>query len=67
MKTIGYAAHSRAAALAPFAFERRALRSNDVSMEILYCTPFAMTGAGATTPSSQAMKSWGESLMLART
>ena len=37
MKTIGYAAHSRAAALAPFAFERRALRSNDVSMEILYC------------------------------
>lgn len=37
MKTIGYAAYSPDAPLAPFAFERRALRPNDVAMEILYC------------------------------
>jgi len=37
MKTIGYAATSPEAPLAPWAFERRALRANDVAMEILYC------------------------------
>jgi uncharacterized zinc-type alcohol dehydrogenase-like protein len=37
MKTTGYAAQSAEAPLAPFAFERRALRPNDVAMEILYC------------------------------
>ncbi len=37
MKTLGYAALKAGAALAPFPFERRALRSNDVAMEILYC------------------------------
>lgn len=37
MKTIGYAARSAAAPLAPFSFERRELRPNDVAMEILYC------------------------------
>ena len=37
MKTIGYAAESPTAPLAPFSFERRALRANDVAMEILYC------------------------------
>lgn len=37
MKTIGYAAGSAGATLAPYAFERRALRANDVAMEILYC------------------------------
>ena len=38
MKTLGYAASIRRRhALAPFAFERRALRPNDVAMEILYC------------------------------
>jgi uncharacterized zinc-type alcohol dehydrogenase-like protein len=37
MKTIGYAARSAETPLAPFAFERRALRPNDVAMEILYC------------------------------
>ena len=37
MKTIGYAAQSAGAALAPWRFERRALRPNDVAMEILYC------------------------------
>lgn len=37
MKTYGYAAQSAGAPLAPFAFERRALRPNDVAMEILYC------------------------------
>jgi uncharacterized zinc-type alcohol dehydrogenase-like protein len=37
MKTIGYAALSADAPLAPFPFERRELRPNDVAMEILYC------------------------------
>lgn len=37
MKTIGYAAQSAGAPLKPFAFERRALRPNDVAMEVLYC------------------------------
>jgi uncharacterized zinc-type alcohol dehydrogenase-like protein len=37
MKTIGYAAASATAALAPFKFERRAPRANDVAIEILYC------------------------------
>ena len=37
MKTIGYAAQSAESPLAPFSFERRALRPNDVAMEILYC------------------------------
>jgi uncharacterized zinc-type alcohol dehydrogenase-like protein len=36
MQTIGYAAASAGAPLAPFAFDRRALRPNDVSIEILY-------------------------------
>ncbi|MEA5105076.1 NAD(P)-dependent alcohol dehydrogenase [Pantoea sp. S18] len=36
MKTYGYAALSADAPLTPFAFERRALRSNDVAIEILY-------------------------------
>ena len=33
----GYAAHDAASALVPFHFERRALRPNDVSIDILYC------------------------------
>ena len=37
MKTIGYAAHDPAKPLAPYEFERRALRPNDVAMEVLYC------------------------------
>jgi len=37
MKTIGYAAQTTRSPLAPFAFERRDLRPNDVAMEILYC------------------------------
>lgn len=36
MKTIGYAAHSAEAHMVPYHFERRALRANDVSIEILY-------------------------------
>lgn len=36
IKTIGYAAYSRGAALSPYVFERRALRDNDVAMEVLY-------------------------------
>lgn len=36
MKTYGYAALSADSPLAPFAFERRALRDNDVAIEILY-------------------------------
>jgi alcohol dehydrogenase (NADP+) len=37
MKTFGYAALSAGAHLAPFSFERRELRPNDVAMEVLYC------------------------------
>jgi uncharacterized zinc-type alcohol dehydrogenase-like protein len=37
MKTIGYAAYDTTSPLAPFEFERRDLRGNDVAMEILYC------------------------------
>lgn len=37
MKTSGYAAQSAGETLAPWEFERRALRSNDVAMEVLYC------------------------------
>ena len=37
MKTHGYAAFDPTSPLAPFTFERRALRGNDVAMEILYC------------------------------
>lgn len=37
MKTTGYAALSPSTPLTPFTFERRALRANDVAMEILYC------------------------------
>jgi uncharacterized zinc-type alcohol dehydrogenase-like protein len=33
-KTFGYAAPSAGARLQPFSFERRALRPNDVAMEI---------------------------------
>jgi hypothetical protein len=35
MKTLGYATQTADAPLAPFAFERRALRANDVAMEVL--------------------------------
>ncbi|WP_044872499.1 NAD(P)-dependent alcohol dehydrogenase [Pseudomonas sp. LFM046] len=37
MKILGYAAQSSTTPLAPFEFERRALRPNDVLIEILYC------------------------------
>jgi alcohol dehydrogenase (NADP+) len=37
MKTIGYAAQSKGANLAPFSFDRRELRADDVAMEVLYC------------------------------
>lgn len=36
-QAIGYAAHAADAPLAPFHFERRALRPDDVRIEILYC------------------------------
>ncbi len=36
MKTFGYAAHSSNTRLTPYQFERRELRPNDVSIEILY-------------------------------
>lgn len=36
MKTVGYAAHSSDAEMVPYHFERRALRANDVAIEILY-------------------------------
>ncbi len=37
LSTTGYAAYDPHKPLAPFAFERRELRPNDVAMEILYC------------------------------
>lgn len=37
MKTYGFAATSCDAPLAPFSFERRDLRDNDIAMDILYC------------------------------
>jgi uncharacterized zinc-type alcohol dehydrogenase-like protein len=37
MKILGYAAQSASDALAPFRFERRELRTDDVEIEILYC------------------------------
>lgn len=37
MKTFGYAAHSGKAPLAPYTFERREPRANDVVIEIKYC------------------------------
>ena len=37
MKTIGYAAQSAGDTLAPWEFERRDLRPNDVAMEVLFC------------------------------
>ncbi|MFP8965055.1 NAD(P)-dependent alcohol dehydrogenase [Pokkaliibacter sp. CJK22405] len=36
MKTVGYAAYSDDAVMKPYHFERRALRANDVAIEILY-------------------------------
>ncbi len=36
MKTIGYAVQTSTSPLAPYQFERRALRDNDVTIEILY-------------------------------
>ncbi|HWH23091.1 MAG TPA: NAD(P)-dependent alcohol dehydrogenase [Allosphingosinicella sp.] len=36
-QAIGYATHSADAPLAPFHFERRALREGDVAIDILYC------------------------------
>lgn len=37
MNTFGYAALSATAPLTPYSLERRALRANDVAMDILYC------------------------------
>jgi uncharacterized zinc-type alcohol dehydrogenase-like protein len=37
MRTIGYAAQSPSASLAPFTFERREPRADDVVIDILYC------------------------------
>ncbi|WP_404340277.1 NAD(P)-dependent alcohol dehydrogenase [Pseudoalteromonas mariniglutinosa] len=37
MQTIGYAAHQSNTPLKPYHFERRELRDEDVSIEILYC------------------------------
>ncbi|PDS77238.1 NAD(P)-dependent alcohol dehydrogenase [Rhizobium sp. L43] len=37
MNVLGYAAPSPTGALEPFTFERRAMRSDDVSIDILYC------------------------------
>lgn len=55
MKTIGYAAQTTHSPLAPFAFERRDLRPNDVAMEILYC-------GICHTDLHQARNDWGWSM-----
>ena len=55
MKTLGYATQTADAPLAPFAFERRALRSNDVAMEVLYC-------GVCHTDLHQARNDWGWSM-----
>jgi uncharacterized zinc-type alcohol dehydrogenase-like protein len=55
MKTLGYATQTADAPLAPFAFERRALRPNDVAMEVLYC-------GVCHTDLHQARNDWGWSM-----
>ena len=55
MKTNGYAAQSAGTPLAPFAFERRDLRPNDIAMEILYC-------GICHTDLHQARNDWGWSM-----
>ncbi len=54
MKTLGYAAQAADKPLAPFAFERRALRANDILMEVLYC-------GICHTDLHQARNDWGRS------
>lgn len=55
MKTHGYAAQSADSPLAPFVFERRDLRPNDIAMEILYC-------GICHTDLHQARNDWGWSM-----
>ncbi len=52
MKTIGYAAQAADSPLAPFSFDRRELRPNDILMEVLY------TGI-CHTDLHQARNDWG--------
>ena len=55
MKTLGYATQTADAPLGPFAIERRALRPNDVAMEVLYC-------GVCHTDLHQARNDWGWSM-----
>jgi uncharacterized zinc-type alcohol dehydrogenase-like protein len=55
MQTLGYAALAAKAPLTPFVFERRALRPNDIAMEILY------TGI-CHTDLHQVNNDWGRAL-----
>lgn len=55
MKTVGYAAENPSAPLVPYTFERRALRDNDVAMEILYC-------GVCHSDLHQARNDWGNSI-----
>ena len=57
MKTLGYAAQSATSPLEPFTFQRRALRPNDIVMEILYC-------GICHTDLHQARNDWGFSTLL---
>ena len=57
MKTMGYAALNATTPLVPFSFERRALRRNDVAIEILWsgcataiCIKPGMTGKSGGRP-----------------
>lgn len=52
---LGYAAHSATTKLEPFQFERRALRKNDIGIDILYC-------GVCHSDLHQARNDWGNSL-----
>lgn len=54
-QAIGYAAQSATSPLAPFRFERRSMRKDDISIEILYC-------GVCHTDIHQARNEWGNSL-----
>src|SRR3982074_1103790 len=55
MNVLGYATHSPKDALAPYRFERREPRANDVIIEILYC-------GVCHSDLHQARNEWGNSI-----
>ncbi len=72
MITKSYAAHGPTEKLAPYTFERREPRANDVVIEILYCGvchsdlhQVRDEWGGHFTRWCPAMRSWGKSPVLA--